>query len=179
MCERKNCMEWNIEKLTQKNAEKIAGWNFPKDYAWTTLGKGTENEYFLLRESYRKDSYFQVTKDELMGYFSVNNRIRKEAGALQVVINPEADYEEEKQFLIVMEKFIKEKYPSIETINVMAYSTQTKAIEIYEGLGYENHGVLSSFGHDMSSYEQDGFNTDEKGNYIQEIQLVVLSKKIR
>ena len=179
MCERKNCMEWNIEKLTQENAERIAGWNFPKDYAWTTLGKGSENEYFLLRENYRKDSYFQVIKEgALMGYFSVNDRIRKEAGALQVVIDPKAETTDEKTFLSEMESYIKANYPVIESINVMAYSTQTKAIDLYEQQGYENHGVLSSFGHDMSSYEQDGFNTDEKGNYIPEIQLVVLSKKM-
>ncbi len=173
-------MEWNIEKLIQENAERIANWNFPRDYIWTTLGKGTENEYFLLRENYRKDSYFQVISGRvLMGYFSVNNRIRKEVGALQVVMDPYLNKEEEKGFLIAMEEFIKEHYPDLEGINVMAYSTQKKAIELYEQLGYVNHGVLSSFGHDMSSYEQDGFNTDEKGNYVQEIQLIVLSKKTK
>lgn len=172
-------MELNIQKLTQENAEKIASWTFPKDYAWTTLGKGSENEYFLLRENYRKDSYFQVISGGvLLGYFSVNNRIRKEIGALQVVMDPSLNKGEEKEFLITMEAFIKEKYPNLDSINVMAYSTQEKAIELYEQLGYVNHGILSSFGHDMSAYEQDGFNTDEKGNYVQEIQLIVLSRKL-
>ena len=170
-------MSYKISKLTQENAEKIAAWPFSKDYQWTVLGKGSENEYYLLRENYRKDYYFQIEDDnKFLGYFAINNRIRKEAAALQIVIDPEADEKQEKDFVNAVADFVKENYPDVISINVMAYSYQTKAIKVFEELGFENHGVLSSFGHDMSSYEEDGFNVNEKGEPTQEISLIVLDK---
>ncbi|MBQ9327912.1 MAG: hypothetical protein IJ225_05195 [Solobacterium sp.] len=173
-------MTYTFTKLTQIHAEEIAGWNFPADYQWTTLGKGSETEYYLLRDVYRQDSYFEIHEGEtLLGYFSVNNKIRSEAAGLQFVIQPGSSAETEREVLHAIEDFVKELLPEAATLNVMCYSTQTHAIEIYESLGYTNHGPLVSYGHDMASYEQDGFNLDQSGNYVPEIQLIILYKTIR
>jgi len=173
-------MKYQISKLTQQNAEKIASWPFPRDYQWTVLGKGSENEYFLLREKYRRDYYFQIEAEaQLLGYFAVNNRIRKEAAALQIVIDPQADREQEKDIIEEVAEFVRKHYPEVISLNVLAYSYQNEAIVIFEELGFENHGVLSSFGHDMSSYEEEGFNVNEKGEVTQDISLIVLDRKIR
>ena len=82
-------MTLRIEKLTQESAEEISGWKYPDHYQWTLLGEGSENELYLLSEKHRKDRYHQIFDDSsLIGYYSLNDAIRKEYGALQLLIRP-------------------------------------------------------------------------------------------
>ena len=60
-------------------------------------------------------------------------------------------------------------------INIL--KNQDKAIDVYERCGFENKGIVSAPGHDMESYEQEGFDSAKGIN--SQIQLVILSKKIR
>lgn len=169
-----------FRRLEQASAQTIANWKYPDDYQWTTLGHGSENEYYLLNEGLRGDNYYQITGDgHLKGFFSINNSIRKEYGALQLVIRPEYCNEKyEEELINDITDFIRQ-IRDCEYVNVIAYSTQPHAVEVYEKCGFENKGELSGQGHEMSSYEQEGFDVDENGQMIQEIKLIVLSKKIR
>ena len=169
-----------FRKLEQNSAQTIANWYFPDDYQWTTLGKHSENEYYLLNEDLRNNNYYQITGDgQLKGYFSINNEIRQEYGALQLVLKPEFCNERfEMEVINNITDFIRQ-IRDCNYVNVMAYSTQPHAIKVYEKCGFENKGELSGQGHEMAAYEQEGFDVDESGKKIEEIKLTVLSKKIR
>jgi len=169
-----------IKKLTQAEAEEIAEWEYPKDYCWTSVEHGTENEYFLLRENYRDNRYFALHESgNLCGFFAVNNLIRLEIAALSFTLRPSlCNTEKEAEFLKEIETFIADHYPEVRMINVITYSNAPHAAEVYEALGYTNHGPLASYGHDMQSYEQEGFNSDGTPDFKEEIRLVVLSKHL-
>lgn len=169
-----------IKQLTQSEAEAIASWEYPADYCWTSVEHGTENEYFLLREAYRNDSYFALHEGEtLCGFFAVNNRIKPEIAALSFTLHPSlCNTEKEAAFLKEIEAFIAAHYPEVQMINVITYSNAPHAAEVYEALGYANHGPLASYGHDMQSYEQEGFNADGTPDFKEEIRLIVLSRHL-
>lgn len=173
-------MEISIRPIVQQECEIIASWEYPKDYQWTVLGKGSENEAYLLSEKHREDHYFAIYDGgNLAGYFSLNDSIRKEFGALSLLIRPDlCSSEEEKAILSCVEGFILCSYPECLYLNVICYDYQTHAMEIYESLGYDNRGPVRSQGHDMQTYEQEGFDTDENG-LRKEITLYILSKKVR
>ena len=174
-------MTLRIEKLTQESAEEISGWKYPDHYQWTLLGEGSENELYLLSEKHRKDRYHQIFDDSsLIGYYSLNDAIRKEYGALQLLIRPDhCEYEMEKAILDAVLNDILANKPEVRFVNAICHDDQKEAMRICEECGFENKGPVVSMGHDMSSYEQDGFDRKEDGTVKKETELYILSKKIR
>ena len=173
-------MKINIREIRQEDCNQIVSWHYPEDYQWTTLGKGSENEIYLLSEKYREDHYYAICdQDELIGYFSLNDKIRKEYGALQLVIRPDLCVEnKEIEILKVLEKKVLESYGDCHFLNAVCYDYQKHAIAVYEHCGYKNNGLVSAQGHDMQVYEQEGFDAEGSG-LKKQIGLYILSKKIR
>ena len=173
-------MNISIERIKQQECQEIASWNYPEDYQWTALGQGSENEAYLLSAKHREDHYYAIHDgEELAGYYSVNDRIRKEIGALQLVIRPDLCTEEnERKILKAVEQNVQKWYENCLYLNAVCYDYQTHAMAVYEACGYENRGPVRSQGHDMQTYEQEGFDTS--GNVIRrQITLYILSKKIK
>lgn len=173
-------MNMKIRKIKQEECEIIASWNYPEDYQWTTLGAGSENEAYLLSEKHRDNHYFAICDGhKLLGFFSINDKIRQEVGALQLVIRPDINTAENQlQILAEVEKHALAHYPDLQYLNAVSYDYQTQAMELYQRCGFENKGPVKAYGHDMQSYEQEGFNTDGNGAQKQ-ITMYILSKKIR
>ena len=170
-------MEYSFRPLEQKDAEMIVSWDYPEDYMFADISKGSENRYYLLNEKLRGDRYYAIDSDnELIGYFSLNNIIRKEYGALQLLIKDDKEEKECEKITDLVCKYIKDRYPSCEFINVSTYSNLDRAIKFYERCGFENKGPVSAQGHDMSAYEQEGFDPDNAVD--SNICLVILSRKI-
>ena len=169
---------YSFTPLQQSEAEQIASFSLSEEGLFTDISKGSENRYYLLKEEYRGDRYHVIYDDDnLIGYFSLNDRIRKGYGALQLWIRDVLSREEQVDLIEKICVFIEGRYPCVSYVNTIAYSDRPYAKEVYLAAGFEDEGVLNGMGHDMESYEQDGFDVDEKGNKAQ-ISLSICSKKI-
>lgn len=164
-------------RLTQAAAYEICGWKYPDDYAWNTVAQGSENRYYLEHEKMRhKDYYALYDEYGLAGYYAINARIRKGYGALRLTLRPGMDNEAMAIQYVIGQ--IRRDFPDCVYLNVSAYSDQPYAISIYQSLGFVNKGPVVANAHDMSSYEQEGFDVDDSGKPIQPVELIVLSLKL-
>ncbi len=164
-------------RLTQAEACEICSWSYPVDYSWNTVAQGSENRYYLEHEKMRhKDYYALYDEYGLAGYYAINARIRKGYAALRLTLRPDMDNEVTAiQYVIDQTR---RDFPDCVYLNVSAYSDQPHAIATYQLLGFENKGPVVASAHDMSSYEQEGFDVDDSGKPIKPVELIVLSLKL-
>ncbi|GEM_PF-1778653 len=172
-------IRYTITKLKQSEAEQIASFGCDTDNPWTDISQGSEARYYLLHEQYYKASYFAIYEgNKLIGYFSVNDRIRKDYGALQLyILKTYRDRDTQIRILETICEKTKELFPECHYLNGIAWSDHPEAQEIYEDCGFEKQAPIKSSGHDMASYEQEGFSMDE--SLVEEKTMCIYMKDLR
>lgn len=133
-------MTFNIQKLSQDNAEVIADkWKYPGVCVFYDMTSDPEDYAELLTPSLRKNNYFQVMVDnQLFGFFVIEKASDSENIVdIGLGIKPELTGKGLGQsFLLEILDYIRKNY-SAKTVRLGVVSFNNRAKKVYEKVGFK------------------------------------------